>query len=146
MRTLSRAGRRAGLSLRVTSLLAVVLVSGASLLAGCSGGEPTSPATTAAAGSVLRTADFPAAVAAVEAERGPGQRYVEINATPEGVNVFVAVDAEDEVAYYFTDGRLEPPGRRRRRRRRRSRSTASTCRSVSGWCGRPRSASPAPPW
>ena len=110
MRTLRRSGRRAGHSLRVTSLLAVVLVGGASLLTGCSGGEPASPATTAAAGSELRTADFPAAVAAVEAELGPGQRYVEINATPEGVNVFVAVDASDEVAYYFTDGRLEPPG------------------------------------
>jgi hypothetical protein len=49
-------------------------------------------------------------VAAVEAERGPGQRYTEINATPEGVNVFVAVDGSDEVACYFTEGRLEPPG------------------------------------
>ena len=149
MRTLRRAGRTAGQSLRVTSLLAVSLLA-AVLLAGCSGGEPassTTTATTAAAGSVLRTADFPAAVAAVEAERGPGQRYVEINATPEGVNVFVAVDASDEVAYYFSRRSPRAAGRGGaadvdavHARRHRSGD------SVSGSCGRPRSASPAPPW
>jgi hypothetical protein len=83
----------------------------AALVAGCSGrDEDAASTTTVATTTVLRAADFPDAVAAVEAERGPGQRYVEINATPEGVNVFVAVDETNEVSYYFTDGALQPAG------------------------------------
>jgi hypothetical protein len=99
MRTLRPACRR---------WAALVMV--AALFGSSCSDERSTPSTTLVAGTVLRTADFPAAVAAVEAERGPGQRYVEVNATPDGVNVFVAVDESDEVAYYFTDGRLEPPG------------------------------------
>jgi hypothetical protein len=84
-------------------LLAAALLAGA-----CSSEEAADPTTTVLTDTVLRVADFPAAVAAVEAERGPGQRYVELNATPEGVNVFVAVDATNEVSYYYRDGQLEP--------------------------------------
>jgi hypothetical protein len=79
---------------------------------GCSSVTGTTPASTAttATASVLQADDFPAAIQAVEEVRGGPQRYVELNATPDGVNVFVAVDATDEVAYYYTDGALEAPG------------------------------------
>ncbi len=92
--------RRAGLAMAVL------------VAAGCSSGTgaaaPTAP--TAVTGSVLAVGAVPAAVQAVEAARGGPQRYVEINATPDGVNVFVATDATNEVGYYFTGGRLEPAG------------------------------------
>jgi hypothetical protein len=97
----------------VVSRLGVVALAAALLVAGCSGDGETNliSASTAAAGSSLvKVGDFSAAVEAVEDERGEGQRYVEINATPEGVNVFVAVDDTDEVSYFFTEGGLEPAG------------------------------------
>ncbi len=50
------------------------------------------------------------AIAAVEAARGGPQQYFEINATPQFVNLFVAVDdATAVVAYLYVDGELGPP-------------------------------------
>jgi hypothetical protein len=90
---------------------AIVGVLATGLMAGCSSGTARPPTSTAAPpASVLQAAEFPAAVRAVEAARGGPQRYVELNATPDGVNVFVAVDASDEVAYHYADGALDAPG------------------------------------
>jgi len=50
------------------------------------------------------------AVDALEAELGGPQRYFEINATPQFVNLFVAVDGAAQVqAYLYVDGELGPP-------------------------------------
>jgi hypothetical protein len=73
-----------------------------------SAATPTRPAPVTQ-GTVLKVGDLAAAVQAVEATRGGPQRYVELNATPDGVNVFVA-DAGDELAYYYTGGQVQPPG------------------------------------
>ena len=66
-------------------------------------------------GTLLKVADFPAAVAAVEAARGGPQQLVEVNATPDGVNVFVAADAGHEVAVLLR-GRHAAGARRSRHR------------------------------
>ena len=80
------------------------------VLMGCSGGSNSaSTLTTVAVGTVLRVSDIPAAVKAVEAARGGPQKYTEINAAPEGVNLFVATPDGKEHAYYYTNGHLEPP-------------------------------------
>ena len=56
---------------------------------------------------VLRVDLIDDAVAALEAERGPGQRYFEINATDDLVNLFVVGDADGEVVpYVFLGGEL----------------------------------------
>ena len=75
-----------------------------------SASSSTGPATSVVQGTILKVADFPAAVAAVEAARGGPQQLVEVNATPDGVNVFAAADADPEVAYFYEDGTLQAPG------------------------------------
>jgi hypothetical protein len=75
-----------------------------------SASSSTGPATSVVQGTILKVADFPAAVAAVEAARGGPQQLVEVNATPDGVNVFAAADATHEVAYFYEHGTLQAPG------------------------------------
>lgn len=54
--------------------------------------------------------DIAPAVLAVEDELAGPQRYFEINATPQFVNLFVADPAGDAVTVYlYNDGELEPP-------------------------------------
>jgi len=68
-------------------------------LAACGGSSGPKVVTT----TKLRADEIPAGVAAVEKARGGAQHYTEINATPDGVNLFVVVDATHEVSYFFTD-------------------------------------------
>lgn len=50
------------------------------------------------------------AIEAVEAERGGPQRYFEVNATPQFVNLFVQDELTgDVVTYLYVDGELQPP-------------------------------------
>jgi hypothetical protein len=73
-------------------------------------GAPVSTAVLGGASTVLRIADVPAAVAAVEKARGGAQRYTEINTTTGGVNVFVAVAGGQEISYFFDSCGLSAPG------------------------------------
>ncbi len=78
-----------------------VAVSLALVLGACSDGDDSEPGF---------AAEVRAAVAAVEAERGPGQEFFEVTATPALTNVFVAVeDATAVVAYVYRDGVLQEP-------------------------------------
>jgi len=49
------------------------------------------------------------AVHALEARLGGPQRYTEINAATEGVNLFVAVGGDQEQGWFYRGGQLEPP-------------------------------------
>ncbi|MFV0308025.1 MAG: hypothetical protein ACK5OX_09825 [Desertimonas sp.] len=56
-------------------------------------------------------ADIDPAIDAVERELGGAQRYFEINATPQLVNLFVAdVDAGTVTPYVYAGDRLQDPG------------------------------------
>jgi hypothetical protein len=81
----------------VAAALAVVLA------AGCSGDD-------AEVLPRLAVDQIAPAVTALELEAGGPQRYSEINVTPEGVNLFVAVGEEEEQDWFYADGRLTGPG------------------------------------
>ncbi len=63
----------------------------------------------AASSTLLRLDEVAPAVHAVESARGGPQRYTEINVGPDLVNLFVAVDDADELAYVYRGGKLEAP-------------------------------------
>jgi hypothetical protein len=89
----------------VRSLLVALSVA---VVAACSGGGASGPKVETT--TPLRIADVPAAVAAVEQRLGGPQRYTEINATPDGVNLFVATAAGGESPWFYRSGKgLEPP-------------------------------------
>jgi hypothetical protein len=85
--------------------VAIALALGA-VACGDDGGSVPPIDTTVRTDSVLRVDLVAAAIEAVETERGGPQRYTEINANPEGVTLFVAVDDTSEVAYFY-DGVLD---------------------------------------
>ncbi|CAB4892790.1 unannotated protein [freshwater metagenome] len=69
-------------------------------------------ASSASAGSELplRVEQIRPAVAALEAKLGGAQQYLEVNATPTLVNLFVATDnATHAVAYVYAQGTLSEP-------------------------------------
>lgn len=93
--------------------LAVVLVAVALALAACGGDGDGGDGD--AGGQPLRIERMDAAVDAVEAELGGEQRFFEVNATPDKVNLFVAsADGAEATAYVYdaltdTLGPADPP-------------------------------------
>ena len=75
----------------------------ATLLVGCGGSDETGSAD----GFV---SNIRPAMAALEAELGPGLQFFEVTANREVTNLFVAVDdATAAVPYVYLDGELQPP-------------------------------------
>ncbi|HEX9260707.1 MAG TPA: hypothetical protein VF855_14295 [Acidimicrobiales bacterium] len=89
-------------------LVAALLVA-LSVLAGCAGDDDSEVLPR------LQVGQIAPAVRAVEAKTGGAQRYSEINATPEGVNLFVTAGEDDEQAWFYADGRLSGPGEPKKR-------------------------------
>lgn len=58
----------------------------------------------------VRAGDIGRAVVTLEAKIGRGRRYTEINATPDGVNLFVVQPDGQEQAWFYADGALHGPG------------------------------------
>jgi hypothetical protein len=86
----------------------LLLALSVAVVAACSGGGSSAPKVETT--TPLRIADVPAAVAALEQRLGGPQRYTEINATPDGVNLFVANAAGGESPWFYRSGHgLEPP-------------------------------------
>jgi hypothetical protein len=81
--------------------------------AGAPDGGDTTPATASAevqTTTPLQADEIPAAVAALEQRLGGPQEYTEINAIPEGVNLFVAIEEGQEAPWFYrSEGGLEPP-------------------------------------
>ena len=100
-RALGRAlfGRRPPWWLLLGTVLAVAAVA-VLLVRGTGGGTAERPLP-------LRAADVPAAVTALEQRLGGAQRYTEINAVADGVNLFVAGDGGTEAQWFYSGGRLD---------------------------------------
>ena len=58
----------------------------------------------------VRAGDIGRAVVTLEAKVGRGQRYTEINARPDGVNLFVVQPDGQEQDWFYADGVLQGPG------------------------------------
>jgi hypothetical protein len=94
----------------LTVLAGVAVLTTTPVLGGCSsGGGSSATTTTTAAPRPLAVGDIPAAVAALEARLGGPQQYTEINAIPDGVNLFVSTSPTTEQAWFFHGGQLDAP-------------------------------------
>ena len=58
----------------------------------------------------LRVGDIPAAVRTLEARLGASPRYIGIDATNDGVSLFVAEGVDQQVAWFYRAGSLSGPG------------------------------------
>jgi hypothetical protein len=86
----------------VRRLVALVVLA---VIAGCGGDDEAEPPVRPVLDQVAP------AMAAVDAETGGPQQYFEVNATPLGVNLFVATEgATRSVAYIYVGGELGAPG------------------------------------
>ena len=66
--------------------------------------SPSAPVTS------LRVGEIPAAVRVLEARLGAAPRYIGIDATNDGVSLFVAEAADRQVAWFYRGGTLTGPG------------------------------------
>lgn len=87
--------------------LAVVALCAALVSCSDSNSKPDSPATSVVAGAYPIVGEIDDAIAALEAELGGPLEYFEINATPQLINLFVALDdATLAQAWLYIDGEL----------------------------------------